>query len=44
MLYGIMNRYDGKVIFSLECESSKSCVEAAVKSGIKQKIAMRDKL
>ena len=30
MLYEIKHRYTGAVMFSLECESLKLCVEAAV--------------
>jgi len=32
MLFEIKNRWDGAVLFSLECGSLKLCVEAAVKS------------
>ena len=32
MLFEIKNRFDGSVIFSLECGALKLCVEAAVKS------------
>ena len=32
MLFEIRNRFDGSVIFSLECGSLKLCVHAAVKS------------
>src|SRR5579863_1416417 len=32
MLYEIKSRFDGKVLFSLECGSLKICVEAAVKA------------
>ena len=32
MLFEIKNRFDGSVIFSLECGSFKLCVEAAIKS------------
>ena len=33
MKFEIKSRYDGRVLFSLETESLRSCVEAAVKSG-----------
>jgi hypothetical protein len=34
MLYEIKSRYDGRVLFSLECGSLKLCVEAAVKAKV----------
>ena len=33
MKFGIRNRWDGSVLFELECGSLKLCVEAAVKHG-----------
>ena len=38
MLYEIKHRFTGAVLFSLDCESLKICVEAAVS----QKVSLRD--
>jgi uncharacterized protein YjbI with pentapeptide repeats len=33
MLFEIKNRWNGEIIFKLECGSLKLCVEAAVEAG-----------
>jgi len=38
-LYELKNRFTGEVIFSLECESFKVCVEGCIKAGISLKSA-----
>jgi uncharacterized protein YjbI with pentapeptide repeats len=32
-MYQIKSRFSGKILFEMECDSFKSCVEAAVRSG-----------